>query len=80
MAMTATTHDRLLRPKRVRELLGIGGTTFRLYVRSGKLPAVQLSRGAVRVPESAVLALIERCRIVPKVATARFRGDSEAPV
>lgn len=56
------TRERYWTPDEVAELLRITPTAVRAWVRKGRLRGYRLGdhRGAVRIPDSAVLELLER--------------------
>jgi len=59
--MQQSANDRLLTPAEVREALRVGRRKLAELLRSGALEATYLGSRTVRIRESAVRALVERC-------------------
>jgi excisionase family DNA binding protein len=53
--------ERLIRKRDARKLLDVGATTLEHLIERGILPVVRFTPRAVRIRESAIAELIERC-------------------
>jgi len=60
--------ERLIRKRDVRKILGVGQTTLDQLIERGLLPVVRFSTRSVRIRESAIATLIERCEREPQDA------------
>jgi excisionase family DNA binding protein len=60
--------ERLIRKRDARKILGVGETTLDQLIERGLLPVVRFTTRSVRIRESAIAELIERCEREPQDA------------
>lgn len=57
--MTMNRSEKLLRPAEVADQLGLRVSTIRAWILHRRIPAVRVGRRAIRIPASAVEAIIQ---------------------